>query len=231
MYANTDHNSRAEFRARVVQESKHRGSQGAAFAKLKDMLTAKIVRKFGALLFSAYLGAATANTQGASSLQAKTAAAKPEENTLAHQIRHQLQVLPYYSVFDYVGFSLDGGKVTLTGQVLRSTLRRDAEAAMRSIEGVAGVSNLIEVLPKSEGDDEVRRGVYRAIYEDSTLQRYAVSEAPSIHIIVKNGTVALEGGVENESDKKLAAARAAGVPGVSSVSNHLTIRAKAGPAN
>ena len=150
---------------------------------------------------------------------------------MAHDIRHQLLMLPYYSVFDYITFSLDGSKVTLSGQVVRPTLRADAEGAVKSIEGVAAVNNLIEVLPKSSADDELRRDVYRAIFEDAALQRYAVSEMPAIHILLKEGSVTLEGAVASEGDKRLAATRATGVTGVAGVKNNLAVRAKDAPAN
>jgi len=170
-------------------------------------------------------------TPRAAANQARKSAAKPEEDTLAHEIHHQLQVLSYYSVFDYISFTLDGHKVTLTGYVLRPHLRSDAEHAIGSIEGVTEVSNFIQVLPKSSTDDDLRRSVYRAIFEDSVLQRYAVSDVPSIHIIVKQGTVALEGNVDNENDKKLAGSRAAGVSGVSSVSDNLHVHEKGAAPN
>lgn len=156
---------------------------------------------------------------------------KPEEPQLSHEIRHQLTVLPYYSVFDYISFRLDGDKVTLTGCVLRPTLRINAEAAVKSLEGVASVQNLIEVLPKSPTDDDSRRAVYRAIFEDSTLQRYAVSEVPVIHIILRNGEVTLEGVVGTEAEKSLASTRASGVSGISSVKNNIVVRPKGAPAN
>jgi hyperosmotically inducible protein len=177
---------------------------------------------------------ATISSTGAQGHSAKTAsktAAKPEEHSLAHDVRHQLQVLPYYSVFDYITFTLEGGKVTLSGQVVRPTLRADAEAAVRTIEGVASINNQIEVLPKSSSDDELRRSVYRAIFEDAVLQRYAVSELPAIHILVKEGGVTLEGLVASEGEKNLAGARASGVAGVAGVTNHLAVRAKDAPAN
>ena len=163
---------------------------------------------------------------------AKPAAApKTEEPPLPREIRHQLFVLPYYSVFDYITFALDGDKVTLTGYVLRPTLRANAEAAVKSLEGVSSVKNLIEVLPKSSSDDESRRAVYRSIFEDSTLQRYAVPEVPVIHIILRNGEVTLEGAVATEAEKGLASARASSVSGVSTVKNNLAIRPKGAPVN
>lgn len=179
----------------------------------------------------AWAGTAFAKLPGASVGQAAKAEPKQEESTLALEIRHQLQVLPYYSVFDYIAFTLEGHKVTLTGYVLRPHLRTDAERAIGSIEGVTSVANFIQVLPKSSTDDELRNSVYRAIFEDSVLQRYAVTDVPTIHVIVKEGTITLEGSVENENDKKLAASRSSGVSGVTSVSNNLSVRAKGAPAN
>jgi len=147
---------------------------------------------------------------------------KMQEN-LVKEVRHQLLLLPYYSVFDNLLFKVEGDKVTLLGQVVRPTLKSDAENAVKSIEGVASVNNQIEVLPVSPMDDQLRRAVYRAIYGDTVLSRYGMSALPSIHIIVKNGNVTLEGVVDSESDKNLANLRASAVPNVFSVTNNLTV--------
>ena len=111
------------------------------------------------------------------------------------------------------------------------TLRANAEAAVKSLEGVSSVQNLIEVLPKSANDDDSRRAVYRAIFEDSTLQRYAVSEVPAIHIILRNGEVTLEGVVGTEAEKSLASTRASGVSGISAIKNNIAVRPKGALAN
>jgi len=142
---------------------------------------------------------------------------------LIKEVRHQLLLLPYYSVFDNLSYRIDGDTVTLDGQVVRPTLKSDAESAVKSLEGVAGVVNNIEVLPVSPMDDQLRRAVYRALYGDSALSRYAYSSVAAIHIIVKNGSVTLEGVVDNESDKNLANLRANQVPNVFSVKNNLTV--------
>jgi hyperosmotically inducible protein len=142
---------------------------------------------------------------------------------LVKEVRHQLILLPYYSVFDNLAFKIDGDKVTLLGQVVRPTLKSDAESAVKNIEGVTAVVNNIEVLPLSPMDDQLRIAVYRAIYQDAALFRYGQSAVPSIHIIVKNGNVTLVGVVDNETDKNLANVRASGVPNVFSVKNELTM--------
>ena len=158
------------------------------------------------------------------------AAAAPQKQTepkaqknLIKEVRHQLVLLPYYSVFDNLVFRVQGSKVILMGQVVRPTLKSDAEAAVKSIEGVTGVENNIEVLPTSPMDDQIRRAVYRAIYGEPALSRYALSAVPSIHIVVKNGNVTLEGVADNENDKNLAGLRANGVPNVFSVKNNLVV--------
>jgi hyperosmotically inducible protein len=74
-------------------------------------------------------------------------------------------------------------------------------------------------------DDQVRRAVYRAIYGDTALSRYGMSALPSIHIIVKNGNVTLEGLADSDGDKNLANLRANGVPNVFSVTNNLRVAA------
>ena len=153
--------------------------------------------------------------------------AKPQTKAtpnLAHEVRHQLAELPFYSEFDFITFTLDGKKVTLTGQVLRPSLKKHAESAVKSLEGVESVSNQIEVLPSSATDNELRRAIYRAIYEDPALEGYAVQAVPPIHIIVKDGNVTLEGVVNSASDKALAAKRAgtAGITG--GVKNNLKVR-------
>ena len=166
----------------------------------------------------------SANSAGNQDQPRQRSEKKMQEN-LVKEVRHQLLLLPYYSVFDNLLFKVDGDKVTLLGQVVRPTLKSDAENAVKGIESVSSVDNQIEVLPTSPMDDGLRRAVYRAIYGDTSLSRYGMSALPSIHIIVKNGNVALEGVVDNEGDKNLAGLRANGVPNVFSVTNNLTIAA------
>jgi len=94
---------------------------------------------------------------------------------------------------------------------------------VKNIEGVGKVVNNIEVLPLSPMDDQIRRAVYRAIFSEPGLSRYAESAVPSIHIIVKNGHVTLEGVVDSEGDKNLVNIRVNSVPNVFSVKNNLVV--------
>jgi hyperosmotically inducible periplasmic protein len=145
-------------------------------------------------------------------------------DTLSREVRHQLLMLPFYSVFDTLDFSISGNAVTLTGQVLRPTLKNHAEAAVKSLEGVRTVVNNIEVLPQSSSDDELRRDIYRAIFEDTTLARYATQAVPPLHIIVKNGAITLVGAVDDNSEIALATRQVNKVPNIVSLHNLLTVR-------
>ena len=146
------------------------------------------------------------------------------ETRIAREVRHELVTLPFYGVFDDLAFRVEGGTVTLFGQVAQPVLKSDAEKAVKRIEGVTQVINNIEVLPLSPNDDQIRRAEYRAIYGDPALSdRYGYRAVPSVHIIVKNGHVSLEGVVANQFDKNLINVKANGVPNVFSVENNLVV--------
>jgi len=166
----------------------------------------------------------------ASNLSATTQAAPPSPREtakydawLTKEVRHQLLLLPWFSVFDNLEFRVQGYKVTLYGQVVHPALKDEAGSAIKRLEGVEAVDNQIEVLPPSPNDDRIRRQEFRAIYSFAPLERYAFGAVQSIHIIVKAGHVTLEGAVTSEADKNAAFLRANGVPGVFSVTNHLHV--------
>ena len=152
--------------------------------------------------------------------------ARAPQGDLGDAVRHELVMLPYYSVFDDLGYQVDGSTVILTGDVVWPVLKSDAEHAVKRIPGVANVVNNIRVLPLSPFDNQTRIAVYRSIFGFSSLYRYAMGAIPSIHIIVDNGHVTLKGVVDNEADKNMAYLRANGVPGVFSVTNDLRVAEK-----
>jgi hyperosmotically inducible periplasmic protein len=142
---------------------------------------------------------------------------------LIREVRHELVTLPYYGVFDNLTYVVADRTVTLHGQVTRPTLKKDAEHAVKDIEEVERVVNNIEVLPVSSNDDRIRLDVYRAIYGSTSLNRYALQAVPSIHIIVKNGNVTLEGVAATDAERNIANIQANQVSGVFSVTNHLQL--------
>jgi osmotically-inducible protein OsmY len=144
---------------------------------------------------------------------------------LADQVRHELVMIPYYSVFDDLNYSVDNatGVVTLSGAVTQPVVKDDAERSVKHLAGVTQVVNNIRLLPLFSSDNRIRMAAYRSIFGFAGLYRYAMGTQPSIHIIVDNGNVTLVGVVDNQADKDTAYIRANSVPGVFSVTNNLRV--------
>jgi hypothetical protein len=118
-----------------------------------------------ALFSLAVLGAIGAHTSaGAQSVT-------PEETI--RSVRRMVERLPYYGVFDYIVFRVDGGTVYLAGYSFEGRLKADAEMAAKRASGVVEVGNKIEVLPTSQNDDRIRWATFYRIYTDDFLSRYA----------------------------------------------------------
>jgi len=147
----------------------------------------------------------------------------PAKTDLGKEVRHELVMLPYLTVFDNLAYRVEGNVVTLTGQVTQPTLKSEAGNVVKHIDGVDRVDNQIEVLPLSPNDDRLRHSLYRAIYGYAPLSRYAMPVLKPIRIIVKNGNVTLEGVVDRQADKSMVNIRANGVHGAFSVTNNLRV--------
>jgi hyperosmotically inducible protein len=87
------------------------------------------------------------------------------EEYIQREVRHELLMLPYLTVFDNLTYRVDGYTVTLMGQVTDPVVKSDAGNTVKQIEGVEKVVNQIEVLPLSPMDQQLRLRVYRAIYD------------------------------------------------------------------
>lgn len=141
------------------------------------------------------------------------------------QIRSELNELPYVGVFDWFEWTYEKGEVRLDGSVFRPSTKQSAERVVKNVQGVDSVMNNIEVQPASPADDRIRMQVYRAVYGQSGLERYALQANPPIRIIVDSGNVTLEGAVASKVDRTVAYTQARSVPGVFKVENHLRIDA------
>ena len=155
----------------------------------------------------------------------QVSASDPVEAKIAKEVRHELLMLPWYSLFDDLEFSVTGRTVTLNGFVTseHAVTKSDAENAVKHIEGVEKVINNIQVLPPSPLDTQVREQAYAALNRTGSLSRYFWEAAPSIHIIVKNQRITLAGFVNSEGDKNLATLAVNGIPGVFAVTNELRV--------
>ena len=153
-------------------------------------------------------------------------AAAQDNSRIDRQIRHEILTLPYYGVFDAIGYTRNGNAVTLNGYVVRPTTKRDAEDSVADIDGVGRVINNIEVLPPSPSDDRIRRRLFQRLSNGGALYRYFLGTNPSIRLIVKGGRVILEGYVDRKADADLANILARGVSGTFGVTNNLKVIAE-----
>jgi osmotically-inducible protein OsmY len=129
----------------------------------------------------------------------------------------------YGNVFNAITMDVKDGVVTLGGNVHDYVSRDSAVALAETTPGVKDVIDNIEVAPTSNFDDDLRVRLYRAIYRNPSLQRYALNPAKPIRIVVDNGHVGLFGVVDTQLDKQLAGTQANSVSGVFSVDNQLIV--------
>ena len=174
-------------------------------------------RMLGRFLMAALLaGAAAASTKGSANLP-------QSDSDIAANVRHEVVMYPYYSIWADLGFRVVAGNVTLTGEVNQPFKKQDIERLVQKVPGVASVTNGIKVLPLSSMDDRLRLQVANAIYRDPILSAYAIRAVPAIHIIVENGHVTLTGMVNSDMEKQIAGMRAASSLSFGPVTNNLVV--------
>ena len=168
---------------------------------------------------------------------------------LTSRVQEAVSDLPYYGVFDVLGFKVHGDTVTVGGYAYNHDLTERVEGSLSAIDGVSVVVNNIELLARTTVSDDIRWGVYRAIYSDRLLRRYGPQDprvgdptfsgpgsgsafgSPAgepvgpfaIHIVVKGREVLLVGQVLSEDDRELAGFHAGHTPRVDAVVNRLTV--------
>jgi hyperosmotically inducible protein len=120
---------------------------------------------------------------------------------LIKNVRHEVLMYPYYTVFDHITFSVEGNRLTVAGQVTQPYKKSDLGNILAGIRGVTLVKNDIQVLPLSTFDDHIRLAVAERIYRDPMFSNYANQANPPIHIVVNNGDVTLYGVVNSKVDR------------------------------
>jgi osmotically-inducible protein OsmY len=117
---------------------------------------------------------------------------------------------------DSVKIKVEGGWVTLSGEVNWDYQRQAAVDAVRNLMGVKGVSDLIAIKPT------VSAPLVKADIE-AALVRRAHKDSNSISVSVDGNDVTLSGSVHNWSERELATQTAWRTPGVRSVTNKTTV--------
>ena len=111
------------------------------------------------------------------------------------------------------------GWVTLEGGVDYYSQKQDAEHAVRSLTGVRGVANRINVQPSTASALEIRKMI------ESALERHAEREAQRIKVQISEGRVTLTGSVPSWSEKRAVLGAVGHAPGIRDVDDQLRVEA------
>ncbi len=145
---------------------------------------------------------------------------------IGEQARKDIVLYYAYTIFDNITLEVQGDRLFVNGQVTQPYKKRDIGNFLAHVKGVAELDNNLEVLPTSGYDDSSRLAIARAIYNDPYFLHYGNQARPSIHIIVNNGNVALEGVVASQMDRTKAEMDARLAATYFNLTNNLQIETK-----
>src|ERR1700742_2900765 len=151
----------------------------------------------------------------ANELTVKLAGAPRDDSDIARAIAHVLEnnvQVPEGKVHARV----EGGWVTLDGEVEWGFQRHEIERTVRQVRGVIGVTDNIIVNPPTSPQS------VEAVIEE-TFKREAEIDARHIRVEVSDHTAKLYGHVHSLQEANAARAAAAAAPGVAAVDSHLLV--------
>jgi osmotically-inducible protein OsmY len=139
---------------------------------------------------------------------------RPDPEIARDAIARLKSELPYS--WEKIRVVLKNGWLTLEGEVEWNYQRERAEAAVRRVRGVKGISNSIEVKPRL-APMEIRRKIEEA------LRRAADVDASRITVEANGSEVILRGTVRSWAERQDAERAAWWAPGVTKVDNRIII--------
>ncbi len=151
----------------------------------------------------------------ADQLQVKLTGSPRDDSDIASAIAHVLEwnvQVPERKVQARV----QGGWVTLEGEVEHDYQRREVERMVRQVQGVTGVADTIIINPPASS------GEIAADIEDA-FERDAQIDARQIKVEVSNHIAKLYGQVRSVHEATTATATAAAAPGIREVDSHLVV--------
>lgn len=117
---------------------------------------------------------------------------------------------------DKVKIKVEGGWVSLSGELDWQYQRDRVEREIRNLLGVIGISNNITIKEHVDTDDledDIQRALHRSVF----------FQPDKVHVTVKDGHVKLTGKVDSWQDRRTAGSTAWSAKGVKSVDNELVV--------
>lgn len=139
-----------------------------------------------------------------------------KDSELAAEIAHERTWNT--SLPETVGVEVRSGQVLLRGYVAHPYQREEAARAVRHLEGVRGVANLIDVKPHPESSVADIEGQI-----EQAIERSAALDAHSITVTKTDDVVRLEGTVHSFAERKTAQRAAESAAGVAHVDNNIVV--------
>lgn len=138
-----------------------------------------------------------------------------DDDDIARTARQVLQWATALSK-EHVEVEVEGGWLTLTGEVSWDHERRAAEAAVRLLAGLRGITDVIRVKAHVS-----RSAVMQDV--DAALRRVVDGDTTHLVIEVHGAQVTLSGEVHSWAERALAQRAAWGAPGVYAVIDRMTV--------
>ena len=151
----------------------------------------------------------------ANELKVKLAGVPRDDSDIARAIAHVLDnnvQVPEGKVHARV----EGGWVTLDGEVEWGFQRHEVERMVRHVRGVVGITDLITVTPPAS-PERVREAI------EDTFRREAEVDARHVSVEVSDHTAKLYGHVHSLKEASAARQAAAAAPGIATVESHLLV--------
>jgi osmotically-inducible protein OsmY len=148
------------------------------------------------------------------------------DSDIKRDVENELQWDPDIDPTD-IAVTVKNRIVTLAGFVRSYSQKFEAEAAVKRVAGVIGIANDLEVRLPSEAkrpDPEIAREAVAAIKNQLPYS------GDHIRVVIKNGLITLEGEVEWNYQRELAANAVRRLKGVMGVSNLIQVKPRAQPA-